>query len=213
MLAAARLQGGAARDERATRSCSASCGAGRHAHAAPLRHYDGQPVDPKAWQQADPFAPILRAARVDGGGTEIPDIAGLERLPAGVAALRPLGVRRQVADRRDLRGARRARGRRRSRPTWNVRVILDGEEEASSPSLVPAIAKYRDKLAPTRWSSSTAPSTRAGVRRSSYGARGIVTLEPHGLRAEGRRPQRQLRELGAESGAAARVAAGHDERR
>ena len=28
----------------------------------------------------------------------------------------------------------------------NIRVILDGEEEASSPSLVPAIAKYRDQL-------------------------------------------------------------------
>ena len=31
-------------------------------------------------------------------------------------------------------------------PTSNIRVILDGEEEAGSTSLVPAIAKYRDKL-------------------------------------------------------------------
>src|SRR5262245_60133401 len=28
-------------------------------------HYDGQPVDPKAWQQGDPFTPVLRTQRVD----------------------------------------------------------------------------------------------------------------------------------------------------
>ncbi len=74
-------------------------------------HYDGQPVEAKAWQQASPFVPILRTARVDRGGTEIPDMAAPRALRAGVAALRPLGVRRQVADRGDLRGDRRARGR------------------------------------------------------------------------------------------------------
>ena len=36
-----------------------------------------------------------------------------------------------------------------SPPTSNVRVILDGEEEASSPSLVPAIAATATSCAPT----------------------------------------------------------------
>ena len=39
------------------------------------------------------------------------------------------------------RGARRAASRSASQPTSNLRIILDGEEEAGSPSLVPAIAQ------------------------------------------------------------------------
>ena len=55
-------------------------------------HYDGQPVDPKAWKQADPFVPVLRPARVDRGGTEISGSAGLKTVRARVAALRSLGI-------------------------------------------------------------------------------------------------------------------------
>src|SRR5262245_31924210 len=28
-------------------------------------HYDGQPVDPKAWRQPDPFTPVLRRGRME----------------------------------------------------------------------------------------------------------------------------------------------------
>ena len=39
-------------------------------------HYDGQPVEPKAWRQADPFTPLLRTARVDRGGEELANPSG-----------------------------------------------------------------------------------------------------------------------------------------
>ena len=39
-------------------------------------HYDGQPVDARAWKQPDPFVPVLRTARVDQAGKDIPDISG-----------------------------------------------------------------------------------------------------------------------------------------
>ena len=61
-------------------------------------HYDGQAVDPKAWKQASPFTPVLRTARVDRGGTDIPGSATLTRFESRVAPLRALGIRRQVAD-------------------------------------------------------------------------------------------------------------------
>src|SRR5476651_2086672 len=38
-------------------------------------HYDGQPVDPKRWQQPDPFKPVLRTDSIEAGGkpvTEVP---------------------------------------------------------------------------------------------------------------------------------------------
>ncbi len=66
-------------------------------------HYDGQPVDAKAWKQADPFTPVLRTTRVDRGGTDIPIGHEREAVRARVAAVRALGIRRQGADRGDLR--------------------------------------------------------------------------------------------------------------
>jgi acetylornithine deacetylase/succinyl-diaminopimelate desuccinylase-like protein len=60
-------------------------------------------------------------------------------------------------------------------PTSNIRVILDGEEEASSPSLVPAIAKYRDKLAADLMVIFDGPIHTSGRPTIAYGARGILT--------------------------------------
>ena len=64
-----------------------------------------------------------------------------------------------------------------SRPSSNIRVILDGEEEAGSTSLVPAIAKYRDKLTADAMiilDSPVHPSERPTI---VYGARGNVTVQ------------------------------------
>jgi acetylornithine deacetylase/succinyl-diaminopimelate desuccinylase-like protein len=137
-------------------------------------HYDGQPVDPRAWQQEDPFKPILRTGRLDQG-SEI--VQGLSRqtydadwrlyarsasddkspivaLCAAIDALKALNVR----------------------PTANIRVILDGEEEASSPSLVPAIGKYREKLNADLMVILDGPIHSSGRPTIAYGARGIVTF-------------------------------------
>jgi acetylornithine deacetylase/succinyl-diaminopimelate desuccinylase-like protein len=62
------------------------------------------------------------------------------------------------------------------KPAWNVKVILDGEEEASSPSLVPAIATYRDKLRADLMVILDGPIHSTGHPTIAYGARGIVTL-------------------------------------
>jgi acetylornithine deacetylase/succinyl-diaminopimelate desuccinylase-like protein len=62
-------------------------------------------------------------------------------------------------------------------PTSNVKVVLDGEEEAGSPSLVPAISKYRGRLAADVMyilDGPVHPSERPTV---VYGARGNVTVE------------------------------------
>ena len=55
-------------------------------------HYDGQPVDPKGWSQASPFTPVLRNARLEDGGQEIPNFLDAAAIPARSAALRPLGL-------------------------------------------------------------------------------------------------------------------------
>ena len=138
-------------------------------------HYDGQPVEPRAWRQPDPFKPVLRTARLDQGGSTI-DVAT-------AAALDPdwrLYARSAADDKAPIVAlcaaidALKASGRP---PSANLRVILDGEEEASSPSLVPAIGMYREKLAADLMIIFDGPMHSSARPTVVYGARGIVRFD------------------------------------
>jgi len=140
-------------------------------------HYDGQPVNPRDWKQPSPFAPIVRTGRMEDGGKEIPD--GLATLQTFAPDMRVYA--RSASDDKSpliaLCGALDALKANGIQPTSNVKVILDGEEEAGSPSLVPAIAKYRDRLTADVMyilDGPVHPSERPTV---VYGARGNVTIE------------------------------------
>jgi acetylornithine deacetylase/succinyl-diaminopimelate desuccinylase-like protein len=138
-------------------------------------HYDGQPVDARAWKQSDPFKPVLRTGRVDQAGKDIPDIAGLTRFEPDwrVYARSASDDKAPIVAVCAAIDALKAAG---LTPTWNVRVILDGEEEASSPSLVPAIGRYRDKLRADFMVILDGPIHSSARPTIAYGARGIVTL-------------------------------------
>jgi acetylornithine deacetylase/succinyl-diaminopimelate desuccinylase-like protein len=138
-------------------------------------HYDGQPVDARAWQQPDPFTPVLRRGRLEQQpATADPksvarfdpdmriyarsasdDKAPIVALMAAVDALKAIG----------------------STPSSNVRVILDGEEEASSPSLVPAIGRYAGRLRADLMIILDGPVHSSGRPTVVYGARGIATVD------------------------------------
>ena len=139
-------------------------------------HYDGQPVDAKAWQQADPFTPVLRTGRVDQGGRDIADVAGAGRigddwrLYARSAADDKSPIVALCAALDSLKASGLA-------PTSNLRVILDGEEEASSPSLVPAIGRYQDKLRADLMIIFDGPIHTSGRPTVVFGARGILTFD------------------------------------
>jgi acetylornithine deacetylase/succinyl-diaminopimelate desuccinylase-like protein len=138
-------------------------------------HYDGQPVDPPAWKQPDPFQPVLRTGRVDRGGrnVDLASVASVEddwRIYARSASDDKAPI---VA----LCAALDALSASKLSPTSNIRVILDGEEEASSPSLVPAITRYRDKLRADLLIVFDGPAHPSGRPTLAYGARGILTLD------------------------------------
>jgi acetylornithine deacetylase/succinyl-diaminopimelate desuccinylase-like protein len=138
-------------------------------------HYDGQPVDPSKWKQPDPFQPVLMSGKVDEGATVLDfeaqtsfdpewriyarsasdDTAPIFGLLAAVDALESSGIDR----------------------TSTIKVIFDGEEEAGSPSLVPAIEKYRDRLGADLMLILDGPLHQSGQPTIVYGARGIVTME------------------------------------
>ena len=138
-------------------------------------HYDGQPVDAKAWRQPAPLKPILRSGRLDQNGKEIADIAAVARFEpdwriygrSSSDDKAPIVAMCAALD--ALKAAKLS-------PSWNVRVVLDGEEEVSSPSLVPAIAKYQDKLRADLMVILDGPIHSSGRPTIAYGARGIVTM-------------------------------------
>jgi acetylornithine deacetylase/succinyl-diaminopimelate desuccinylase-like protein len=121
-------------------------------------HYDGQPVDAKKWLQADPFEPVIKGEGVDAriyARSASDDKAPIVALMTALDALKRAGLE----------------------PSANIRLILDGEEEASSPSLVPAIGRYRDKLRADLMVILDGPGHSSGRPTVAYGARGIATLD------------------------------------
>ncbi len=120
-------------------------------------HYDGQPVDRSKWTQPDPFTPVVRG---EGAEARIYARSASDDKAPIVALLAALDA---------LRSAHLA-------PTSNLKVILDGEEEAGSPSLVPAIGRYRDKLRADLMIILDGPGHSSGRPTIAYGARGIATV-------------------------------------
>jgi acetylornithine deacetylase/succinyl-diaminopimelate desuccinylase-like protein len=96
-------------------------------------HMDGQGIDPKEWDQPDPFAPTLKQKKADGGWEVLP-IARLSeanpdwRLFARSAADDKAPIMMLMA----AMDALRAQGRA---PVVNVKIILDSHEEGGPPTL------------------------------------------------------------------------------
>ncbi len=139
-------------------------------------HYDGQPVNPAGWKQPDPFKPVLRTGRVDRGGEIVPKLEAVERFESDwrIYARSASDDKSPIVALCAALDAFKALG---ISPASNIRVILDGEEEASSPSLVPAIAKYRDKLHADVMVILDGPIHSSGRPTIAYGARGIATFD------------------------------------
>ncbi|HJR60090.1 MAG TPA: M20/M25/M40 family metallo-hydrolase [Vicinamibacterales bacterium] len=136
-------------------------------------HYDGQPVDPKGWKQPDPFSPVIR--RPDGT-----DEAPGALTPAALTPDARIFARSASDDKSPivmLLAAVDALTAAGVTPSSNIRVVLDGEEEAGSPSLVPAIDKYRDRLAADLMVILDGPQHPSGRPTIAYGARGIARVD------------------------------------
>src|SRR2546426_12648190 len=101
-------------------------------------HYDGQPVDAKAWTESSPIEPALRSNAIEAGGKRIPfpTPAGNEpaiyqddwRIYARSASDEKAPIVALLAALDGLRVQK-------IRVGVNLKIILDGEEEAGSPNL------------------------------------------------------------------------------
>lgn len=136
---------------------------------------DGQPVDPTAWAQEDPFDPVLKALDELGQWHPIPwdslserfdpnwrvfarsasDSKGpMTQFMTAVALLDELGFV----------------------PDYNLKVIIDTEEELGSPHLAAAVARESDLLAADLLLIFDGPPHASNEPTVTFGARGIATM-------------------------------------
>jgi acetylornithine deacetylase/succinyl-diaminopimelate desuccinylase-like protein len=138
-------------------------------------HYDGQPVTPSQWD-SDPFAPVMRSGPL---GTGVHDI---DWKGAG-APLDPewrLFGRAVADDKASIVAflaafdALAAAGRK---PTVNIKVVWEGEEEAGSPHLEQIVRANREMLASDLWLIGDGPVHQSRRPTLYFGARGEIDVE------------------------------------
>jgi acetylornithine deacetylase/succinyl-diaminopimelate desuccinylase-like protein len=139
-------------------------------------HYDGLPVDPRAWKQPDPYAAVLRDARLEDGGKQVRLWKTRESLAPGyrLYGRSASDAKAAIVGLLSALDALRAAGRA---PTANLRVILDGEEKSGSPGLVAAAPRHRDKLGADLLVILDGQAHASGRPTLIFGARGYLLLD------------------------------------
>ena len=139
-------------------------------------HYDGQPVDPKAWRHP-PFEPTLYTASVEAGGKPRALPKDGERVdPEWRLYARSAGDdKAPIAAILNVLKAFREAG---VRPTSNLTFLFDGEEEAGSPHLGEYLTRYRGRVSPIDiWLFFDGPVHQSGRPQITFGVRGAMGLE------------------------------------
>lgn len=134
---------------------------------------DGQPVDTTAWYQANPYLPVIKE-KSDKGWMPIPQNIKTTNLDKEWRIFA-----RSASDSKGpamaFITAMRILDKMKVTPAYNIKIIMDFQEELGSPTLPKAVEKYRELL------NTDAILIMDGTRHLSnlptltYGARGITT--------------------------------------
>jgi acetylornithine deacetylase/succinyl-diaminopimelate desuccinylase-like protein len=147
-------------------------------------HIDGQPVDRKKWDQPDPFQPTLKKRDGSGQWETIP----MEHLEQEYDPEWRIFARSASDDKGPFAmflTAWDAMVQEGKMPNYNVKIILDFEEEIGSPNLGEAVSTYKDVLASDMMLIMDGPRHLSNEPSLTFGARGIsqITLTVFGPRA------------------------------
>ena len=136
-------------------------------------HYDGQPAAQPEWR-SDPFKPVVRdGARVDG--PEIDWRAALRLEPEWrVFARSASDDKAPIQAMLSALDALEAAGRK---PTVNIKVFYEGEEEQGSPNLSRILQAHKSLLTGDLFVLSDGPRHPSGRMQVFFGARGVTGLE------------------------------------
>jgi acetylornithine deacetylase/succinyl-diaminopimelate desuccinylase-like protein len=138
-------------------------------------HFDGQPVTASQWA-SPPWTPVLRDGLLRPGAKDV----GLDDLRAPVDGEWRLYARSSSDDKAPIQAivsaldALTAVG---ARPTVNVKLLFEGEEEAGSPHLRALLEANRALLRADAWLLCDGPVHQSRRFQLAFGARGVETLE------------------------------------
>ena len=135
---------------------------------------DGQPVDPDSWEQEDPYLAVLKERTDDGAWQPIPWAAAESRADpdwrifarSASDSKGPMTQFLVAVELLDGLGYRFP---------YNLKVIVDTEEELGSPHLAAAVAQNRELLAADLLLIFDGPPHVSNRPTVSFGARGIMT--------------------------------------
>lgn len=138
-------------------------------------HYDGQPLDPKQWT-TPPWSPVLRDKEVSAGGKVVPLPAKGERadpedrLYARSAGDDKASIMAILATVDAMRASN-------TKQSVNLKVFLEGEEEASSAHLRQILETYAPTLTGDAWLFCDGPVHQSGRQQLLFGNRGVTAFE------------------------------------
>jgi acetylornithine deacetylase/succinyl-diaminopimelate desuccinylase-like protein len=139
-------------------------------------HYDGQPVDPKAWRHP-PFEPTFYTASVEAGGKPraLPKDGDKVEPEWRIYARSAGDDKAPIAAMLNVLTAFREGG---VKPTSNLIFLFDGEEEAGSLHLGEYLTRYRDRMSAIDiWLFFDGPVHQSGRPQLTFGVRGSMGLE------------------------------------
>ncbi|MBC2839112.1 M20/M25/M40 family metallo-hydrolase [Robiginitalea sp. SC105] len=138
-------------------------------------HFDGQSVDPAKWDQPNPYQVVLKSPAEEGGWTSRPLSELSEDIPYdwrlfGRSVSDDKGPIIMFLNTLDLLKKKGVE------IPFNLKVILDGQEERSSKPLPGAVQTYRELLEADYLLIADGPVHYSGLPTVVYGCRGITTL-------------------------------------
>jgi acetylornithine deacetylase/succinyl-diaminopimelate desuccinylase-like protein len=135
-------------------------------------HYDGQPVDAKDWT-TPPWQPVLFTRAIEAGGVRTTFPKAGERVDPEMR----LYARSAGDDKAPIQALLTVL-RAGVRPTVNIKLLFDGEEEDGSPNLRAYIDEHRARLNDIEgWLFLDGPVHQSRNPLVSFGARGITELD------------------------------------
>ncbi len=137
---------------------------------------DGQPVDPAAWDQDDPWLPALKSRDAAGRWQQLPWSLLLSGNPDPDWRIFARSASDSKGPMTQFMIAVELLDRLGFEPNYNLKVIIDTEEELGSPNLAAAVRDNRELLAADLLLIFDGPPHASNEPTVAFGARGIATV-------------------------------------
>jgi len=143
-------------------------------------HYDGQPVDAAAWTDGKPFEPVLRDAAIEAGGKRIPFPANSAQHRAVYNDNWRIYARSSSDDKSPIVALLAAIDALRAKKialAVNLKLILEGEEEAGSSNLQRTLELHKNLLGADLLITADGPVHQSGRPLVFFGNRGDIGID------------------------------------